>query len=611
MAEDDEARSGMHTHEVRTPKVYVPDIHELQETPDPNRKLIRFLLILAAAACIFGLGWVYFPHILHTIGEKRAAAKTETQAGFDAEAPVTEEIQTETETEALLNFSPHAVDSTQPSNLIQTTGIQVDGTQLQDQSAYSPDSLIDFGPGDEYTAGDGIYTFRGDNFRNSPSFGHADIKKGTITPKWTRQTGGLTFSGASWTGSGWTGQPLMRKWTRSQKKNMAMADWAKKDDNLVEVIYACMDGYVYFLDLDSGKQTRDPLNLGWTFKGSGALDPRGYPILYVGAGYDSNNGTARAFIVNLVDMSIMYEFGALDDYSLRGRLSYFDSSPLVDAETDTLIWPGENGILYLIHLNTAFNKQTGMVCVNPGRVVKWHYYGTRSSSGSFWIGMEDSCAIFGGYLFVADNGGNLMCMNLNTLQLVWVQDTLDDSNSTPVLANENGRLYLYVSTSFRLGWRSSATAAVPIWKINAETGEVIWHRDYECYTQDGVSGGVQSTLAVGKQSLSDYLYATVAMTGSPSDGVIVCLKRDTGEVVWEQKSYYAWSSPVCVYNADGTGNVIYCACNGRMYLLDGLDGTVRDTFELSSGAIEASPAVWNNEVVIGTRASKIWGLELG
>ena len=69
-----------------------------------------------------------------------------------------------------------------------------------------------------------------------------------------------------------------------------MYDWAKEKDDLVEVIYACMDGYVYFLDLETGEATRDPLYLGFTFKGAGALDPRGYPIMYVGAGYDSNEG---------------------------------------------------------------------------------------------------------------------------------------------------------------------------------------------------------------------------------------------------------------------------------------------------------------------------------
>ena len=113
---------------------------------------------------------------------------------------------------------------------------------------------------------------------------------------------------------------------------------------------------------------------------------------------------------------------------------------MVDAETDTLIYPGENGILYLIKLNTNYNQESGTLSISPDPVVKWHYYGTRSSVESFWVGMEDSAAVYKGYLFIADNGGNLMCIDLNTLQLVWVQDILDDSNSTPVLSVEEGKL---------------------------------------------------------------------------------------------------------------------------------------------------------------------------
>lgn len=44
----------------------------------------------------------------------------------------------------------------------------------------------------------------------------------------------------------------MTKWPREVKAHMNMYDWAKEDDELVEVIYACMDGYVYFLDLETG-----------------------------------------------------------------------------------------------------------------------------------------------------------------------------------------------------------------------------------------------------------------------------------------------------------------------------------------------------------------------
>lgn len=507
-------------------------------------------------------------------------------------------------------FEPRCVESTKPENLIETTEIEVDGSVLSNINSYSSDSEIDFKSGTSYSAVDGIITFRGNNFRDNPTRGNAEITKNTLKGIWSVDTDGLSYGNATWTGSGWTGQPLMEKWPEKVKQHMNMYDWAKKDKNLVEVIYACMDGNIYFLDLKTGKATRDPLYLGFTFKGAGALDPRGYPIMYVGAGYDSNEGTARVFIINLLDCSVMYTFGNNDPFSLRGNLSYFDSSSLVDAKTDTLIYPGENGILYLIKLNTQYDEEKGTLSIFPDKIVKWHYYGTRTSSDSFWLGIESSAAIYKGYAFLADNGGNLMCLDLNTLRLVWVQDILDDSNSTPVLSVENGHLYLYVSTSFRLGWRSSDTATVPVWKINAETGEIIWHTDYECNTMDGVSGGVQSTIAMGKNSLSDYIYVTVSMIGDVSSGKLVCLQKKDGKSVWEHKSNYAWSSPVCVYNSDGTGKIIYCTSGGNMYLLDGKSGKEYTSLKLSDGVIEASPAVYDNYAVVGTRDCKIWGIKL-
>ena len=109
---------------------------------------------------------------------------------------------------------------------------------------------------------------------------------------------------------------------------------------------------------------------------------------------------------------------------------------------------------------TSYDPEAGTLSINPDHIVKWRYYGTRTSVGSYWLGMEDSAAIYDGYLFIADNGGNLMCLNLNTLQLVWVQDVLDDSNSTPVLSVEDGHLYLYAVSYTHLTSVSSARSMV-------------------------------------------------------------------------------------------------------------------------------------------------------
>lgn len=508
----------------------------------------------------------------------------------------------------LPDFKPHSVDGTEPERLISSTAIMVDGEVVEQ---YESDYEINFDLPERYTELEGIVTFRGDNFRSGAAYGTAAVSSKTLTKAWSKSTSGLSDSdGIYWSGSGWTGQPLIVKWPEATRKNIsAMYDWAREKEGLVEVIYATLDGHVYFYELTSGEYTREPLNLGFNYKGAGALDPRGYPILYVGSGVDSVNGRSRVKVVNLIDNSVMFEFGHNETFANRGW-HMFDSSPLVSAETDQLIYPGENGILYIIHLNTKYNEQTGELSVDPDNIVKWKYNGVRSGS-RYWLGVESSAAIINNYIFLADNGGNLMCLDLNTLELVWVQDVLDDTNCSPVVDVEDGHPYIYISTSFHYGWRSYSTAAIPIFKIDAETGEIVWRTDYTCYTVQDLSGGVQGTIAVGKNKLSDMIFVPVARTPGASSGTLAALKKDTGEVVWEKEtSMYSWSSPVDFYDADGNGYLLYCNSGFNMFLIDGKTGEQLDYMNLG-GNIEASPAMYGNYAVVGTRAMRTYCIQVG
>lgn len=508
----------------------------------------------------------------------------------------------------LPDFKPHSVDGTEPERLISSTAIMVDGEVVEE---YESDYEINFDLPERYTELEGIVTFRGDNFRSGAAYGTAAVSSKTLTKVWSKSTSGLSDSdGIYWSGSGWTGQPLIVKWPEATRKNIsAMYDWAREKEGLVEVIYATLDGHVYFYELTSGEYTRDPLNLGFNYKGAGALDPRGYPILYVGSGVDSVNGRSRVKVVNLIDNSVMFEFGHNETFANRGW-HMFDSSPLVSAETDQLIYPGENGILYIIHLNTKYNEQTGELSVDPDNIVKWKYNGVRSGS-RYWLGVESSAAIINNYIFLADNGGNLMCLDLNTLKLVWVQDVLDDTNCSPVVDVEDGHPYIYISTSFHYGWRSYSTAEIPIFKIDAETGEIVWRTDYTCYTVQDLSGGVQGTIAVGKNKLSDMIFVPVARTPGASSGTLAALKKDTGEVVWEKEtSMYSWSSPIDFYDADGNGYLLYCNSGFNMFLIDGKTGEQLDYMNLG-GNIEASPAMYGNYAVVGTRAMRTYCIQVG
>ncbi len=501
-------------------------------------------------------------------------------------------------------FTPAYGESSNPENW----GINweiISGGSIVD--AYQMENPISFGKPEDYFALPGIATFRGNNFRNGAAYGNVTVTEKTLTKAWGSNIGSLN----GWPGSGWTGQPLMVQWDDETKAIMNMYASKKAKEGLVEVIYATLDGNVYFYDLEDGSYTRDPLYLGMNFKGAGSLDPRGYPIMYVGSGDYLSGKVPRMYIVSLIDGKILYERSGSDSFSLRSNWTAFDSSPLVDAETDTLIWPGENGILYTIKLNTTYDKSTGTLTIAPDEIVKTRYNTTRSNSSSYWLGYEPSAVIVDRYLYISENGGMFFCIDLDTMQLVWSQDTRDDSNSTPVFEwNGTDGGYLYTAPS--LHWTNSGGKGyICIYKLDAKTGDIVWEKRFDCYTVDGVSGGVQSTPILGKPGtqLEGLVLYTIARTPNEWDGKLVALDTKTGEIVWEKAmDYYSWSSPVAVYDDAGTAYIILCDSVGNMSLLDSKGATL-SSISLGSN-IEASPAVFENTLVVGTRGGLVCGVKI-
>ena len=508
-------------------------------------------------------------------------------------------------------FSPKAAASSKAGQFITSTAVMVNDGEVESYTA--PANLtINFGAGEEYSQTKGVICFRGNNFRSSASYGTVQLTAKKFTENWSAADGTLTdASGTVWSGSGWTGQPLIVCGPDSVRQKMScMYDWAREKTGLVEVIYPTMDGNIYFTELSTGKATRAPMNLGFTFKGTGTLDPRGYPILYVGSGTNSTAGKSRVFIINLMDCTVLYRFGYYESFAKRSW-NMWDASPLVDSATDQLIYPGENGLLYIVHLNTLYDAATGTVTVNPDNVVKWRYQGVRTTAYTYWTGFEASPVCWQGRIIMADNGGNLICLNLNTLKTDWVCDVLDDTSCSPVLSLEKDGVYVYIGAAFHPGWRSNDSAAVPVWKINAVTGEAVWETDYTCAADGELGSGVQGTLAVGKKSLEGMLFVPVASTPDAKSGTLAALDRATGKELWRfDTKAYSWSSPVDVYDADGNGYIVYTTSEGKMYLLDGKTGAQLDVFDLG-GTVEASPAVYGNWAAIGTEAGKIWGVKLG
>lgn len=466
---------------------------------------------------------------------------------------------------------------------------------------------ISFGPAESYTDVEGVTTFRGNHYRNSAAYGSRKVTEKKLELVWTKDIGSATTDNSYWPGVGWTGQPLIIHWDEDVRKLMNIKP-ELKDTDLVEVIYPTLDGNIYFLNLEDGQPTRDPINIGYSTKGTGMIDPRGYPILYTGQGLNQNgsNYAHHKFrIFSLIDQSELFSITGTTPESFR-LWGAFDPSPLVDKETDTLIQPGENGLLYRIKLNTNFNKETGELSINP-EVTKYRYQGVYSD----YIGFENSPVFYKNYLYLADNGGLLQCIDINTLEPVWIANVEDDTDATMVLEETDEGVFLYTGNEVDIRATSSAPYAdCQLRKFNALTGELIWEKSYRCIYQNGVNGGLLSTPVLGKNDISDIVIFNICKTTNWQSGKMVALDKKTGEEVWvKDLANYSWSSPVDFQSDDGKTYMIFCDYAGQMHLMDPANGEILDTISVGLN-VEASPAIYNDMVVVGTYAKKIYGVRI-
>ena len=570
-----------------------------------------------------------------------APTNTESGSSDNSEQPNLSPIPTE---QPMVELFAEAVSSTTPDAFHMTQQLEIDGTKADSYTASEP---FNFGIGDNYTDIAGVISFRGNNFRNGGSYGSIGSKltfptdengnpifqkdangnnewpRQMLQEQWRFQTGSMPkgdgggYSG-SWTGSGWTGQPILVQWDAQTKQHMNMYESAKNKADLVEIIYATMDGNIYFIDLETGEATRDKMHIGVPFKGAGSLDPRGYPILYLGAGdsYDTKGNPARAFIVNLLDCTIMHEFGQRPDSFALRKWTAYDSSALVCAENDTLIYPGENGVLYVMKLNTSYDKDAGTLSVNPSNVIKFRYSTTQDRVNGFQLGYEGSAAAYSHYIFLTENSGRMHCIDLNTMSVIWVQDIVDDTNASPVFNIENGECYLYVGNTVDGSADSKGKGVTSFYKIKASTGEIVWQIDRDIYTTSHVTGGVMTSALIGKNKLEGRIYIVFSSYSNyyGQSGKFCCINREDGSIIWEGTiRTYAWSSPVAVYDDEGNGYIIQCNCGGNMYLIDGASDTyenaILDRYDVD-GTLEATPAVFNDMIVLGTRICDIRGIRI-
>lgn len=569
------------------------------------------MVLILLLAVIAGLTWLLTGLISGSIGVGGVEKPSPTPEDIHSDSPTPSPSPTATpQLPDALSVSPG--DEAALEALGFTSSLMFDGEEV---ATFSREDEVRFPRYDAYTSLKGITTFGGNNYRNSFTYGTQSVVDKTLARAWEKDTGTLSAGGDTWTGTGWTGMPLVIEWESDVRALLGVYDEFKTKPGFTEVIYPAMDGRIYFYELSSGKETRAPLDLGVVMKGTATLDPRGYPLLYIGQGALSENEQGREGawfrVISLIENEVLWSFGGKDPFSHRIWQAY-DSSALLLASADELLAAGENGVLYSVKLNAAFDKTAGTVTVNPGPLAKYRYTASGYGEGESarWWGVESSLAAWRNYAFFTDNGGLLQCVDLNALTVQYVLDVGDDSDATLVIEEDptNKTFYLYAASEVDKTAGQDGLGKSYHRKIDGLTGKVLWENAWEASAGGATSsGGTLATAHAGRGNISDLVIFSMTLVPVEVNGVvrnggrIVAYYKQTGTEAWryEQGAGY-WSSPAVIYDENGDAYVLQCDRDGMLRMHEARTGKLIASLDLGS-RIESTPAVFGNYLVVGTR----------
>lgn len=462
---------------------------------------------------------------------------------------------------------------------------------------------------DLYDRADRVMTFRRNQLRDASFSGHVEGTPKEIEVVWSYDTpyGHAETKFGQWGGgSGWTGQPLYVHWTEAEIDSLRKGSAPLTADfGPEEIMVGSLCGEAFFLNFETGKPSRQPLDLHNVVKGTMSMDPE-LMNLYVGQGVPKGEPLGcQAFSLMTHQRGTFFS----DPKAWRGWQA-FDSSPIVAG--GYLFWPGENGSLF------KFERQAGGVL---RRVSTLRYRVNGAAPG-----IESSLCVYRNYGFFADNHGNIVGVNLNTMRPVWHVKNLDDSDGTITCRIEDASPATSSAASSASGGSPDGTPFLytacevdkqgshghcRFLKLKALTGEIVWESLIDCNRIDLGSkildGGMYATPLLGQGDCEGILFANVCRNSSHSDrGQLTAISTADGRVLYTVGyGNFCWLSPVGFTNDNDEFFVFTADANGVVYVIRGKDGEVLCKKPMGAN-FESSPCVVGNSLVVGCRGTKIY-----
>ena len=379
----------------------------------------------------------------------------------------------------------------------------------------------------------------------------------------------------TWCGTGWTGQPSIfergdRLWT----------------------VFGALDGAVHFLDATTGEPVMPKFQTDDIIKGSVTIDPDGYPIVYSG----SRDNNYRAIAFDGDEPRELWRMNADDNGAVLWNNDWDGAGLVLD---DYLFVGGENSRIHIVKLNRSYDNE-GLVMVDPAVVFSapgWDADLLGAVGDN--VSIENSVAISGDTLYFANSGGLIQGWDLSTLRdggtpervfRFWAGDDIDAS----IVVDAEGMLYAGVEFERNNARARDLGQLIKIDPTRSGDDAVVW----SVQENQGINTGIWGTPAIyGDQVIF-----------SGQGGRLRSVDKNTGEDIWEiGLGFHLWQSPVVVDDVLLMGN-----CSGVLRAFDLLSDSETPpelwALSLDDGCIESTPAVWNGNVVVGTRRGGVYGI---
>ena len=384
---------------------------------------------------------------------------------------------------------------------------------------------------------EGLLTFRGNPSRSYYGKGPVPRTQPTVLHRFPDEPMCRTSVNLGetkvWCGMGWTGQPLI-----AERKDRR---WA---------IFGGYDGNIHFMDALTGERILPDVVTGDIIKGTPTLDPDGFPLVYSG----SRDNLLRVIAIDRVGQAEV--LWTLDSESVAPNLwnDDWDSSPIVLG--DYLVEGSESSRFWVIKLNRAYDKATGLVTVDPQVVFTTPVWDAEvlAANGDEHASVESSVSVHRDTAYFGTSAGLIWGYDLSPLRSGGVPKqtfrfyTAGD-NDPSVVIDEDGMLYVAGEFDRDL---PRAREVGQLMKLDPSNlvNPVVWS-----FTETtNVASGIYGTPAIAG--------GTIIVT--TDGGRLIGLDRATGAVQWERRlPGPLWASPVIVDDVLLVGD-----CSGFFHAFD-------------------------------------------